>query len=376
MKLRLPIRPPRPRKLAILIAALTLSACATASAPSSPAALSMRPTVPRLAPVPPEERDAAQQKMMQGKGNANIYTTLARHPQLADAWTPLSNYLFNASSLTPRYREMIILRTSWLCWAQYDWGQHSGISQRNGLNEADVARVAQGPTADGWTDLERQVLKAADEVRYNGAALPETWRALKTALGEKAATEAVMTAAQYQMTSMLLNSAGVQPDANVRYRLPASLAAPAPASRPARGVAGRPPGEALAVSPAVAQGLATLDQGLAQAGLSARARAILALRTDWLSHADAEWSRRLGEAKGAGLSSEEISRIARGPSAKGWSEPEQALLLAADDLRREAFVTDATWTMLARHYDKRTLMEILYAVGDATLAAVASDSFT
>jgi hypothetical protein len=51
------------------------------------------------------------------------------------------------------------------------------------------------------------------------------------------------------------------------------------------------------------------------------------------------------------------------------------LLQAADDLRREAFITDGAWAALTAHFDRRATLEILYVVGDASLDARASGSF-
>jgi alkylhydroperoxidase family enzyme len=324
--------------------------------------------------VPPEARDSEQRRMMQGKGNANIYTTLANHVPMADAWTPFANYTFNGSKAPPRYREMAILRTAWLCQAPYDWSQHAAIAQRNGLTEAEVMRVAEGPAAAGWTDLDRRVLTAVDELRYDGAPSAQSWAALKSALGEQPAMDVVMTAAQYEMGSMILNSAGVQLDANLRYRLPTQAATPRPAGRPARALNGPPAVQALAPDPTLTQGLATLDRGMEQA-LTTRQRAILMLRTDYLLHADSEWTRRTAAARVAGLSPADIARIKRGPAVPGWSPRDRALLQAADDLRREAFITDPTWAELMNHFDRRAALEILYVVGDASLNAHASGSF-
>jgi alkylhydroperoxidase family enzyme len=359
---------------AAALAVLVLTACATTATPPL-AAFSARAAAPRIAPVPPEARDAEQRRMMQGKGNANIYTTLANHVPLADAWTPFANYTFNGSKTPPRYREMAILRMGWLCQAHYEWSQHALIAQRNGLTEAEVMRVAQGPAAPGWTDIERRLLTAVDELRYDGAPSAQTWAVLKSALGEQPAMDALMTAAQYEMTSMMLNSAGVQLDPNLRDRLPANLPPPRPAARPQRAINGPPAEQALAPDQALAQGLVMLDHGLAQSGLTARQRAILALRTDYLLHADSEWTRNAVAARAAGLSPAEIERIKRGSSAHGWAPADHALLLAADDLRREAFITDPTWAALTRHFDRRAALAILYVVGDASLNARASGSF-
>jgi alkylhydroperoxidase family enzyme len=76
-------------------------------------------------------------------------------------------------------------------------------------------------------------------------------------------------------------------------------------------------------------------------------------------------------AKQAGLSEAEIARIRQAASAEGWSEPERALLQTADQLRREAFVSTATWTQLNRQYSTAQVIEIIYTVGGYAMTALA-----
>jgi 4-carboxymuconolactone decarboxylase len=79
--------------------------------------------------------------------------------------------------------------------------------------------------------------------------------------------------------------------------------------------------------------------------------------------------------KEAGLTDTEIARIATGPQASGWSEEHAAVLKAVDELRHEAFISNATWTTLAKHYDKKQLVEIIYTSGGYTMTGLAINSF-
>jgi len=66
--------------------------------------------------------------------------------------------------LPPRLRELAILRTGWLCHAEYEWGQHAVLARRVGISDQEIARVKSGPDAEGWTELEAAVLRAVDEL--------------------------------------------------------------------------------------------------------------------------------------------------------------------------------------------------------------------
>src|SRR5262249_40371846 len=78
--------------------------------------------------------------------------------------------------------------------------------------------------------------------------------------------------------------------------------------------------------------------------LPPREREIVMLRMGWLCQSEYEWAQhaRIGKAQ-AGLSNEDIHRIAEGPAAAGWSEFERTLLRMVDELRYDTMISDATW---------------------------------
>jgi alkylhydroperoxidase family enzyme len=108
---------------------------------------------------------------------------------------------------------------------------------------------------------------------------------------------------------------------------------------------------------------------LSQSKLPPRDRELLWLRTAWLTRSDYIWAQRAPAARRAGLSEDDLRRIALGPDAPGWSAFDAALLRAADELHVDAFVSDATWAVLARRYDADQLTDALYGVGEITMHA-------
>jgi 4-carboxymuconolactone decarboxylase len=108
--------------------------------------------------------------------------------------------------------------------------------------------------------------------------------------------------------------------------------------------------------------------------LPPKIRELLILRTAWLMRSEYEWAHHAPLAKDAGLSEPEIARIANSPQAKEWSDEYRSLLSAADELRRESFISDATWKELGKHYDTGTLIEIIYTVGGYAMTAFAINS--
>jgi len=105
--------------------------------------------------------------------------------------------------------------------------------------------------------------------------------------------------------------------------------------------------------------------------LPARERELVILRIGWLCEAEYEWAQHVQIGRRAGLTDDEIHRIKVGPTAAGWSERDQLLLKATDELRKDAFITDATWQGLSKHYNTEQLMDIVFAVGQYNLVSMA-----
>lgn len=109
--------------------------------------------------------------------------------------------------------------------------------------------------------------------------------------------------------------------------------------------------------------------------LPPRDREILILRIGWLCHAEYEWAQHKRIGKRAGLTDDDMKRIAEGPQAPGLDEHDSLLLKAADELHDDAFITDATWNGLAKTYDTRQMMDLVFTVGEYNLVSMALNSF-
>ena len=79
-------------------------------------------------------------------------------------------------------------------------------------------------------------------------------------------------------------------------------------------------------------------------------------------------------ARRAGLTDEEIERVKAGPDAPGWPAEDALLLRAADELHRDACLSDATWEALSRRYDERQMIEVPMLVGHYHMVAFALNS--
>jgi 4-carboxymuconolactone decarboxylase len=173
----------------------------------------MGPTKPRLAPLEEQQWSAEQRELLaplaRGGRVANIFKTLARHPKLLKRWLPFANHLLFKSSLAPREREIVILRTAWSRRAEYEWGHHVEIGGRAGLSAAEIGRIAAGADAPGWTPFEAALLRAVDELIAQARLGDDTWATLAQRYDTAQLMDLIFTVGSYAGLAMALNSLGV-----------------------------------------------------------------------------------------------------------------------------------------------------------------------
>jgi 4-carboxymuconolactone decarboxylase len=186
--------------------------------------------MPRIPPLPPEEWDADLRRILERPftgltttpgeagatlGENNIFSTLARHKPLFATWMRFGGYLLGRGVLPARERELLILRTGYNCGSAYEWGQHVRLALTVGLDRAAIERVAEGPEADGWSEADRTLLRAADELHRDAKISGDTWARLARTFDEQGLIEIPMLVGQYHLVAFALNSLEVELDAGL-----------------------------------------------------------------------------------------------------------------------------------------------------------------
>lgn len=166
----------------------------------------------RVPPLGDDEMDDQQRELMRGVivpgGTSNIFRTLVRHPGLFRRWMPFGGKLLSGK-LPARERELAILRVGWLCQSEYEWGQHVPIGRAAGLTDEEIARIPAGANASGWSELDRTILTATDELHRDACVGDASWARLSQEYDEKQLIELVMVIGHYHLVSFALNSFGV-----------------------------------------------------------------------------------------------------------------------------------------------------------------------
>jgi AhpD family alkylhydroperoxidase len=143
----------------------------------------------------------------------NIFTTLARHRGLFRRWLWFAGALMPGGKLPRADSELVILRVAHNTACEYEWGHHERLGRRAGLSAEEIARVRSGPQADGWSERQRLLLGAADQMHADGRIGEELWQCLEAELDEVRLIELCMLIGHYEMLAMTLNTLQVEPEA-------------------------------------------------------------------------------------------------------------------------------------------------------------------
>jgi 4-carboxymuconolactone decarboxylase len=180
-------------------------------------------STPRLPPQPREEWnddtrnffEFCEGKDARENGSvSNLVNTFAYHPKLMLAWMRYNGRLLAAPKIPARIRELVILRLADRYRCEYEWLQHIDIGRELGLSSEHFDAVKVGPEAAIWSDLERNALRAADEMATEYKVREETWKSLEAEFDSKQMLEFLFIVGTYSMLAWILNSIGIVPEAH------------------------------------------------------------------------------------------------------------------------------------------------------------------
>ena len=187
---------------------------------------------PRITPLPPDQwgddvfqgikallPPGAERPLRRREGGPqghNVLGTLARHPELMRAYHSFNGHILFTTSLSARQRELLILRVAAVRDAAYEWAQHVHLAAEAGMSDAEIARVAVGPDAPGWSVEDAAMVRAVDELVRDAMVSDATWEQLSQTLDEHQLMDLVFTVGAYDLLAMAFRSFGVELDEDLQ----------------------------------------------------------------------------------------------------------------------------------------------------------------
>jgi AhpD family alkylhydroperoxidase len=147
-----------------------------------------------------------------GTGPPNLFMTLGRNRRLFFGWLHFAGRLMPGGRLPRRETELVILRTAHLRDCRYEFDHHRHLAKRAGVTEVEVDRLMTDPTSGEWSDRERALLAACDELHERGDLSDATWQALFEHFDDRLLIEVLMLIGHYQMLAGVISALRIEPD--------------------------------------------------------------------------------------------------------------------------------------------------------------------
>jgi 4-carboxymuconolactone decarboxylase len=186
------------------------------------------PSSPRLVPLPFSEWDEeTRATLLSHLRRPELYLSgapeappmpivlelFAHHVPLSETFLSFTDVMASdRSRLEPRIRELAILRVAWRTKSGYEWTQHRRMGGDEGLTEAQLEAVPDGPASPVWGAPERAVVAAADEMIDHFSVSDETWGALAASFEPASLFELLFVIGGYLCLATVLNSIGLRGD--------------------------------------------------------------------------------------------------------------------------------------------------------------------
>ncbi|WP_067815593.1 carboxymuconolactone decarboxylase family protein [Nocardia inohanensis] len=147
-----------------------------------------------------------------GTDDAHLFSTLGRTGGLFRGWLHFSGRLMPGGKL-PRYEtELVIIRVAHLRGCAYEMDHHIRLGKRAGVNQQVLEWLREGPAAPGWTDKERALLTAVDQLVGTRDLDDAAWRELAVHYDERRLIEIVLLTNQYEGLASTITALRIQTD--------------------------------------------------------------------------------------------------------------------------------------------------------------------
>ena len=156
-------------------------------------------------PLAPERWDPKLSHLRGGFAERlNIYRTMAHHPDLLAAWSPLRQHVVVENVLGAACAEIVILRAARHLGSEYEQSHHIIRGRTFGLTDDRIAAVlGQGKPVD---DPDATLVAAVDELAIRKALSPNVISQITNLFGAQGVLDLIAIVGFYTTLGLMLNS--------------------------------------------------------------------------------------------------------------------------------------------------------------------------
>ncbi len=165
----------------------------------------------RVAPIVPGTRAELaplEARILASRGRISpLYQVLLNSPAVVDGWEAMLTAIRNKTAISPRIRELVILRVAVLNGAPYEFDAHVAHARAGGVPDDVIEQLRAGPAPEripGLAPGEREVLVLTDAMTRDIDVPDALFEPLRAWFDEQGLVELTATVAAYNMVSRFL----------------------------------------------------------------------------------------------------------------------------------------------------------------------------
>ncbi len=138
----------------------------------------------------------------------NVFKVLAHLKGVMSPYTMFFASIYKKNKIGNEETEKIILRAAWRLGCIYEYSQHRPFLEKMGYTKEQLDSYAQ-EDSDSWTDRERILFNAVDDLTSTHIVSDDHMAALKTIYDDDQVVQFTMLVGHYTMIAGVVNSCGV-----------------------------------------------------------------------------------------------------------------------------------------------------------------------
>lgn len=155
-------------------------------------------------PATSDEGKALEARIIETRGEISaLYRILLNSPPVADGWERLLTAIRQKTSLTPRLRELIILRVAVLNRAQYEFDAHVRHASKAGVSASEMEAITHSDLAI-FSPVESLALRYTEAMTRDVRVSDELFAEIMTEFDPMMRVDLTATIAAYNMVSRFL----------------------------------------------------------------------------------------------------------------------------------------------------------------------------
>jgi len=152
----------------------------------------------------PVVKELYQKNEEQGWPVINLFKVMGHCPYIGLNFQRMGNSILRGEELSPKLRELAILRVGVLAQSEYELSKHTVIGKETGVSQKQIDDISNWASSPEFNEEERAALAYTDEVATSIKVKEETFARLQNFFNEHEIVELTVTIGYYGMVCRIL----------------------------------------------------------------------------------------------------------------------------------------------------------------------------